>query len=159
VFAHEAGGHRWQGESNGQVHTSTVTVATLPDPPVAMVIPDRDIVWTAQIGHGPGGQHRNKTASAIMATHTPTGLTAYCQSERSQHRNRASALAVLRARVWERQQAAQSAGRGDVRRAQIGSGQRGDKVRTYRLKDNVATDHRTGKKLRLDTVLAGAEFA
>ena len=143
-------------ERKGRVQTSTITVAILPEPSSAEVsIPDRDIEWTACRGSGPGGQHRNKTESAVLARHKPTGLEAYCQSERSQHRNRASALAVLRARVWERLQTAEQGSRAIQRRQQVGSGQRGDKRRTIRVRDGQVHDHVTGQKWRFEDYARG----
>lgn len=160
VFSNEAGGHRWQrvppNEKRGRVHTSTVTVAVLPEPTSAeVVIRDCDIEWTAVRGSGAGGQHRNTTDSAILARHKPTGLEARCQSERSQHRNRASALSVLRARVWERQQAGLHGERAAVRRNQVGSGMRGDKRRTIRSQDGRVVDHVTGQRWNYESYVRG----
>jgi peptide chain release factor 1 len=158
VFQHEAGGHRWQRvpptEKRGRVQTSTITVAVLTEPTSAQVtIPDREIEWLAVRGHGKGGQHKNVTNSAVSVKHIPTGVIAYCQSERSQHQNRASALAVLRARVWDRLQAATDAFRADARRQQVGSGQRGDKRRTIRS-DGVV-DHYTGQRWAFEKYVRG----
>lgn len=160
IFADEAGGHRWQRvpptEKRGRVHTSTVTVAVLPEPTAAEVtLRDSDVEWTAQRGSGPGGQHRNKTESAVLVRHKASGLIAYCQSERSQHRNRESAMAVLRARLWERQQAALHGHRADDRRRQIGSGMRGDKRRTIRQQDGQVVDHVTGRRWRFESYQRG----
>ena len=159
-FSNEAGGHRWQRvpptERRGRVHTSTVTVAVLPEPRDADVpLRDCDVEWTAQRGSGPGGQHRNKTESAVLVRHKPSGLTAYCQSERSQHRNRAAAMAVLRARLWERQQTAAHGERSENRRQQIGSGMRGDKRRTIRQQDGQVVDHVTGQRWRFEAYQRG----
>lgn len=106
-------------------------------------------------GTGPGGQHRNKTESAVVLTHTPTGTVVRCQSERSQLRNKQSALAVLRARLWQAQQAKDAASVNGQRRQQIGSGMRGDKRRTIRCQDGVVTDHVLGKRWRLREYLNG----
>ena len=116
---------------------------------------ERDVTFEAARGHGKGGQHRNKTESAIRARHVPTGLEAYCQSERSQHQNKASALSVLRARVGERLRQQRAGQRDDVRRGQVGSGMRGDKRRTIRLQDGQVTDHVTGRSWRAEDYLAG----
>src|SRR5262245_48467305 len=106
AFRDEAGGHRWQrvppNERRGRVHTSTVTVAVLPEPAAAELrIAPGDLDWSFCRGSGSGGQHRNKTESTAVVTHVPTGLTVRCESERSQHQNRATALALLRARLWD----------------------------------------------------------
>ena len=160
LFADEAGGHRWQRvpptEKRGRVQTSTVTVAVLPEPDTATLrIPDSDIVWEATKGSGAGGQHRNTTMSAVKARHVPTGIEAKSESERSQHSNRAEALAVLRARVWEHLQQQQHRKVAADRRSQVGSGQRGDKRRTIRVRDNQVNDHVTGQKWRYDDYVAG----
>lgn len=160
TFSNEAGGHRWQrvppNEKRGRVHTSTVTVAVLPEPTAVQVnISERDIEWTAQRGSGPGGQHRNKTESAVLVKHKPTGIVAYCQSERSQHRNRASAMAVLRARLWQREHEAVNGVRADDRRRQVGSGMRGDKRRTIRSQDGQVVDHVTGRRWNFEAYQRG----
>lgn len=160
AFGDESGGHRWQrvpkNAKHGEVHTSTVTVAVLKEPTAdTLVLHDSDLEWIAKRGTGPGGQHRNKTESAIQLTHRPTGLVVRCQSERSQHRNRESALAVMRARLWDRQRSASHAGRADDRRQQVGSGMRGDKRRTIRVKDGQVHDHVLGQRWRLDRYLDG----
>jgi peptide chain release factor 1 len=130
-------------------------VAVLEEPTSAFTVKDADIEWTAQRGSGPGGQQRNKTESAVLVRHKPTWLTAYCQSERSQHHNRTAALAVLRARIWEQQQAAIAGSRAAERRQQIGSGMRGDKRRTIREKDGQVTDHITGQRWQYDKYRRG----
>ena len=160
TFANEAGGHRWQRvpptERRGRVHTSTVTVAVLTQPTDAQVdIKEQDIEWTAVRGSGAGGQHRNVTDSAVLIKHKPTGLEARCQSERSQHQNRASAMPVLRARVWERMQSEHDKERASDRRKQVGSGMRGDKRRTIRLQDGQVVDHITGQRWTTHNYLAG----
>lgn len=151
LLANEPGGHRWQrvppNERHGRRHTSTVTVAVLPvrhDDELALK--ESDLDWTATRGSGPGGQHRNKTASAVVMTHVPTGLTVRIENERSQTQNRALARRVLAARVAGRRQDAAAAVVSADRRRQVGSGQRGDKVRTVRLQDGRVVDHRTGKR-------------
>lgn len=149
TFANEAGGHRWQRipptEKRGRVQTSTVTVAVLPEPTEAQVhIRDSDLEMQMVRGSGAGGQKRNKTSNCILLKHKPSGLTIRCESERSLTQNRASALALLRSRLWERQNALVSSQRENQRRAQVGSGMRGDKRRTIRA-DGVI-DHVTGKR-------------
>lgn len=120
-----------------------------------LVLKDADLAWVFKRGTGPGGQHRNKTESAVVLTHIPTGIVAQCQSERSQHRNKESALAVLRARVWERQRDAAHGSQAATRRAQVGTGQRGDKRRTIRVQDGQVHDHVTGRRWKLDRYLNG----
>src|SRR5438270_10502585 len=100
-------------------------------------------------GSGPSEQHRNKTESKLTIRHLPTGLAAHCESSRSQGENRALALTVLRARLWEQARAREGHERGQQRRAQIGSGERGDKRRTIRTQDGIVTDHLLGKRWRL----------
>ena len=159
-FGDEAGGHRWQRvpptEKRGRVHTSTVTVAVLPEPIAGVIdVREADLGWTTKRGTGPGGQHRNKTESAVVLRHTPSGLVVQCQSERSQKRNKDSALAVLRARLWAKQQVAAHDQRSAARRSQVGSGQRGDKRRTIRVQDGQVHDHVLGLRFRLEDYLKG----
>jgi peptide chain release factor 1 len=153
-FANEAGGHRWQrippGEKRGRVHTSTVTVAVLPEPTsTELDIQARDIELKTARGSGPGGQARNKTESCVIATHRPTGTVVRCDSSRSQSYNRETALRLLRARLFELQRAGAKLDEDASRRRQVGTGQRGDNVRTVRTQDGVVTDHRTGAKISL----------
>lgn len=150
-FANEGGGHRWQrvppNEKRGRVHTSTVTVAVLPEPTqVQLKIDPRDLEWQTCRGSGAGGQYRNMTDSAVQLFHKPSGLMVRCESERSQHQNKASALALLRARLWRLEQEKQEGKRASDRRTQIGSGMRGDKRRTIRCQDGIVTDHITGQQ-------------
>lgn len=160
TFGNEAGGHRWQRvpptERRGRVHTSTVTVAVLPEPTdIEVTLRPQDLEITACRGSGAGGQHRNVTDSAIQVRHKPTGLIAKCESERSQHRNKANAIAVLRARVWEHMKATADRQRGRDRRVQIGSGMRGDKRRTIRCQDGHVRDHITGQSWNYEKYIAG----
>lgn len=160
AFAQEAGGHRWQrvppGEKRGRVHTSTVTVAVLPEPrEVELRLDERDLEWRYCRGSGAGGQHRNKTETAVQLTHKPTGLLVRCETERSQLQNKASALALLRARLWERAYCTQEQARVRERRAQVGSGMRGDKRRTIRAQDGTVTDHLLGRCWPLREYLRG----
>ena len=160
VFTNEGGGHRWQRipptERNGRVHTSTVTVAVLPEPTAVEVeIRQQDIEWTACRGSGAGGQARNKTSNAVQMKHSPTGVSVRVESERSQRQNYDNALGLLRARIQVAATARVEGARAGERKAQVGTGQRGDKIRTYRTQDDVVTDHRTGKKARLKDVLRG----
>jgi len=149
TFAHEAGGHRWQRvpptEKHGRVQTSTVTVAVLPEPTETQVqIRDSDLEIQMIRGSGAGGQKRNKTNNCVMLKHRPSGLTVRCETERSLTQNRASALALLRARLWEKENDRAVGQRTSQRRQQVGSGMRGDKRRTIRA-DGVV-DHVTGQR-------------
>lgn len=153
TFADEPGGHRWQRvpptEKRGRVHTSTVTVAVLAEPEeTQIVLAERDLDIAFCRGSGNGGQHKQKTDSACIVTHLPTGTQVRCESGRSQHDNKATAVAVLRARLWQVAQQARVGDRAEQRRRQIGSGMRGDKRRTIRTQDDVVTDHVTGRQWR-----------
>jgi len=152
-FRREAGGHRWQRipptERRGRVHTSTVTVAVLDVTEAeASPIPARDVEFSTARGSGPGGQHRNKTETCVTAVHLPTGISVRIDG-RSQWQNKKLALAVLAGRLSEIDRGRSSRAANDDRRRQIGSGERGDKVRTYRVRDDLVTDHRTGERWRL----------
>ena len=156
LFANEGGGHRWQrippNEKRGRVHTSTVTVAVLdPDAVIGQSLDYRDVDITTARGSGPGGQNRNNTESCVIATHRPTGIQVRIDNERSQHQNKAMAYKVLAARLYETEHERAFAQRRQDRLQQVGSGQRGDKVRTYRTQDDQITDHRTGVKMRLSS--------
>jgi peptide chain release factor 1 len=159
-FANEPGGHRWQRipptEKRGRVQTSTVTVAVLPEPSAAEYrIEERDLDYQTCRGSGAGGQHRNMTDSAVQLTHKPTGLMVRCESERSQHQNRATALALLRARLWEAHREKERAARAAERKQQVGIGARGDKRRTIRCQDGAVNDHVTGQRWGLKEYLRG----
>jgi len=163
LFGDEAGGHRWQrvppNEKRGRTHTSTVTVAVLPEPSATeLVIDARDVDVMVARGSGPGGQHRNKTESCVTLRHRPSGITVKCETDRSQHRNRETAQALLRARLWDAQQIRQGEHRSDVRRLQVGSGMRGDKRRTIRMQDGQVHDHVTGRRWDLRKYLRGEWF-
>lgn len=160
AFKDESGGHRWQRipptERNGRVHTSTVTVAVLPEPTETEInIRESDLEWSACRGSGAGGQHRNVTDSAVLLRYKPSGLVVRCESERSQHRNKASALAVLRSRLFHTANQKRLNLIAENRKSQVGSGMRGDKRRTIRTQDGVVKDHVTGKKWRYADYLAG----
>lgn len=159
AFDREAGGHRWQRipptEKRGRVHSSTVTVAVLREPePHELVLDARDLRIETVRGSGPGGQHKNKTESAVRVTHLPTGTMAYADS-RSQHQNKQLALAVLRARLLEGRSRASQSARNELRRLQVGSGERSDKIRTVSEQNNVVTNHANGKKIDLKTYKRG----
>lgn len=160
LLAGERGGHRWQRvpetERRGRVHTSTVTVAVLEEPRCSeLAIRPEDVDVETMRGSGAGGQHRNKTDSAVRARHRPTGIEVRCESERSQHRNRELALRVLAARVIDRDRVATEDQRAADRRRQVGSGMRGDKRRTIRVQDDQVTDHVDGRTWRFKAYARG----
>lgn len=160
AFQHESGGHRFQRipptEKRGRVQTSTITVACLDVPTeVDFVLYDRELTVQATRGSGSGGQKVNKTSSAIQMTHLPTGVMVRCESERSQHQNLATAKALLRAKLQERATEAVISGRNADRKAQLGVGARGDKVRSIALQRDQVTDHRTGKRMSAERYMKG----
>ena len=120
-----------------------------PDAAVGAPLTFQDVDITTARGSGPGGQNRNKVESCVIVTHKATGLQVRIDNERSQSQNKATAMKVLAARLYEAERARTQATRDDARRQQVGTGQRGDKVRTYRTQDDQVTDHRTGVKSRL----------
>ena len=136
-------------ESQGRVHTSTATVAVLPelDEIDDIAINPADLKTDTFRASGAGGQHVNKTDSAIRITHLPTGTVVECQEERSQHKNRARAMSLLKARLLDAERSKQSAAQAETRRLQVGTGDRSQRIRTYRYKDNLVTDHRIGLNL------------
>jgi peptide chain release factor 1 len=159
---YESGGHRVQRvpatESQGRIHTSACTVAVMPEPDAAeeITLDPAELRIDTFRASGAGGQHVNKTDSAIRVTHLPTGLVAECQDDRSQHKNKARALAVLTARLRERERSARAAQEAATRRSLIGSGDRSDRIRTYNFPQGRVTDHRINLTLyKLGAVLDG----
>jgi peptide chain release factor 1 len=157
----EGGGHRVQRvpetEAQGRIHTSAATVSVLPKAEeVDVQIRDEDLRVDVYRAGGHGGQGVNTTDSAVRLTHLPTGLVVTCQDERSQLKNKARALEVLRSRLFEMELRRQQEEVGSARRMQVGSGERGSKIRTYNFRENRVTDHRIGLTLyNLDRVLEG----
>jgi peptide chain release factor 1 len=159
---YESGGHRVQRvpetEAKGRIHTSAATVAVMPEPEdVEIDLKPDDYRKDIYHASGPGGQHVNKTASAVRLTHLESGITVAIQDEKSQHKNLAKALRVLKTRLYERRQEEEMAKRANERKSLVGSGDRSQKVRTYNFPENRITDHRINLSLyQLDRILAGS---
>jgi peptide chain release factor 1 len=164
VFANlkfESGVHRVQRvpatEGSGRIHTSAATVAVLPEvEEVDITIKDSDLKIDTMRSGGAGGQHVNKTESAVRVTHLPSGIAIVVQEERSQHRNRAKAMAALRARLYDAERQKRDAERAAERRGQVGSGDRSERIRTYNFPQGRVTDHRINLTLhKLPQVIEG----
>ena len=143
-------------DKRGRVHSSTITVAVMPLPAASEVrVDERDLRWSTYRGSGAGGQHRNKTDSAVRVVHTPTGVMATCEGERSQYHNKQAALEVLRARLVEQARSEADAARSARRRGQVGTGMRADKRRTVRCQGGTVRDHETGMETTLRAYTKG----
>ena len=160
----ESGVHRVQRvpatESSGRIHTSAATVAVLPEPEdVDIEIQDKDIRVDVFRASGPGGQSVNTTDSAVRITHLPTGIVVRQQDEKSQHKNRAKAMKILRARLYEAERDKQQQERAEDRKGQVGSGDRSERIRTYNYPQGRVTDHRINLTLhKLETILEGQDL-
>lgn len=164
VYKHlkfESGSHRVQRvpktETQGRIHTSTATVLVMPDIEEEDIdINPQDLTIETHRSSGAGGQHVNKTDSAVRITHVPTGISVNCQDGRSQHDNKATAMRLIRARVYDELQSRAEAEKGALRRDKIGTGDRSEKIRTYNYPQNRVTDHRIGLTLQqLDRIVEG----
>ncbi len=159
---YESGGHRVQRvpktETQGRTHTSAATVAVMAEPEdIEVTLTPDDYRVDKFNASGPGGQHVNKTESAIRLTHHETGIVVQCQDEKSQHKNLAKALRVLKSRVYDKRQQEENQKRADERKGLIGSGDRSQRIRTYNFPENRLTDHRVGLTLyKLDQIIAGS---
>jgi len=161
----ESGGHRVQRvpvtESQGRIHTSAATVAVLPEPEdVDVNIQDKDLRIDVYRASGAGGQHVNKTESAVRITHMPSGIVVAMQEEKSQHKNKAKAMKLLKAKLFESERARVDAARASERKGLIGSGDRSERIRTYNFPQGRVTDHRINLTLyKLDRIVSGDELS
>ncbi|TDJ68042.1 MAG: peptide chain release factor 1 [Planctomycetota bacterium] len=156
----ESGGHRVQRvpatEAQGRIHTSAATVAVLPEPEEAEIeIRESDLKIDTFRSSGPGGQSVNKTSSAVRVTHLPTDTVVSCQDEKSQHKNKAKALRILRSRLLQAEQDRMHAERAATRKSLVGTGDRSQRVRTYNFPQNRVTDHRLGQNFSLEQIVDG----
>ncbi|NGX59239.1 MAG: Peptide chain release factor 1 [Chlamydiae bacterium] len=162
MMQYEAGTHRVQRvpetETQGRVHTSAVTIAVLmePDEKEAVDLDEKDLKIDTYRASGAGGQHVNTTDSAVRITHIPTGMVAYCMQERSQHKNRDKAMRLLTAKIADEERRQSQKERADLRQAQVGTGDRSERIRTYNYSQNRVTDHRIDLTLyKLEMVMEG----
>jgi len=160
LFRFESGGHRVQRvpetESQGRIHTSAATVAVLPEAEeVDLVVRNEDLRIDTMRASGAGGQHVNKTESAVRITHIPTGTVVVCMDEKSQHKNKAQAMRILRTRIFDAERRRLHEERASQRRDQVGSGDRSERIRTYNFPQNRVSDHRLGENYSLEQVMAG----
>lgn len=161
VFVNEPGGHRWQrrppNDRHDRTHTSTITIAVMPLVELEALshVQRREIDEQFTRGSGAGGQHRNKTSSAVILTHKPSGIVVRVESERSQYQNRRRAMTMLLERLRERQLSAQDSAAASSRRQQVGSGMRGDKRRTIAVQRGDVVDHVTGRRWNYKNYVRG----
>ncbi|MBL8896747.1 MAG: peptide chain release factor 1 [Planctomycetes bacterium] len=158
-FRFEAGGHRVQRvpetEAKGRIHTSAATVAVLPEvEDVEIEIREEDLEVDTMRAGGPGGQHQNKTSSAVRMTHKPSGVVVVCR-EKSQHQNRKEALRMLRAKLFQMEEEKRQREHNQARKSMLGSGDRSQRIRTYNFPQNRVTDHRINEDFSLETVIEG----
>jgi peptide chain release factor 1 len=161
LFKYESGVHRVQRvpvtESSGRIHTSTASVAVLPEiPKTAIVVRDEDLEWKFTRAGGHGGQNVNKVATAVTLTHKPSGLVVHCRQERYQRQNKDIALELLRGQLWEIEEEKRTSALASTRKAAVGRAMRAEKIRTYNFPENRVTDHRIPKTWKaLDRILEG----
>jgi len=160
MMRYESGGHRVQRvpatETQGRIHTSAATVAVMPEvEAIDFELDEEELEITAMRSSGPGGQHVNKTSSAVRVIHLPTGLQVKCQEDKSQLRNKAKALDLLRSKLYEIERLKRAEERSELRRTQVGSGDRSMRIRTYNYPQNRVTDHRLGESFSLEKILEG----